>query len=251
MATYVYLSNDPSDLSGYLKAYINERSPNASSGPSTAVTNTADVTSTTIAMTLTAGGSAAKWITVPFQAATTISTRMEGNLWGLESNASANAQIGFGLSAYTTSLQSAFVTTSNGAELTTSAARVVWVSTNGATANTKEVITSTSFAAGDRLAIVPVISPIGVMNAGYTVTMDYNQVSGGSDGDTYLVFNEDFQPGQAQVGSGVRPGIKGKGVSYFWDLQNTVQNAVNEKLISDNATAQAIINEGNYEAGLS
>jgi hypothetical protein len=251
MATFVYLSNDPSDLSGYLKAYINEKSPNASTTVSTAVTNTATVTSTTIPMTLTAGGTAAKWITVPFDSAVTISGRMTSNIWGLESNASANAQIGLGLSQYTTSLQSAFVTTSLGGEISTTVERVIWTSSNGASANSKEIITSTAFSAGDRLAIVPVLAAFGVMATGHTVTMDYNGLTGGADGETWIQFNETFNPGQAQVGSGDAPGITGKGVSYFYDLANTVQNGANEGLYALNATAQTIIDEANNQADLS
>ena len=249
MATYVYLSNDPSDLSGYKKAYINERSPNASTTVSTAVTDTANGTAD-LNMTLTAGGSAAKWITVPLEAAVTISGAPTSNIWALESNASANTQIAFALSAYTTSLQSAFLTTSLGGELTTSAARVIWVSTNGVT-NNKEIVTSTAFSAGDRLAIGGKVAAYGSMATGYTTTLDYNGSTGGSDGDTWICFNETFNPGQAQVGSGVTPGITGKGVSYFYDIQNTVQNGINEGLFTANATAQTIINEASEQASLS
>ncbi len=144
MSTQVFLSNDPSGISGYLLAYIGGPSPNASTTVSTAVTNTSVITTTTIAMTLTAGGTAAKWITAPFKDAVTISNSTFNTDWGKESSASANAQIAFAVSQYTTSLQSAFLTTSIGSELTTAIARYAWVST--------ETVTSTAFAAGDRLA---------------------------------------------------------------------------------------------------
>ena len=59
MATQIFLSNDPSDISGYKLAYIGTRGPNASSTASTAVTNVASGVATG-GMTLTAAGSAAK-----------------------------------------------------------------------------------------------------------------------------------------------------------------------------------------------
>lgn len=251
MSTYIYLSNDPSDLSGYLKAYINTRSPNASATVSTAVTNTATVSTTTIAMTLTAGGSAAKWITVPLQAAVTIAARPAYQVWGLESNASANAMVAVQLAQYTTSLQSAFTISSTGEELGTSAVRAIWVTTlgSGGVLN-KETVTSTAFAAGDRLAIVPALGPVGLMATGYTVTMDYNGLAA-SDGDTFVLLNETLAAGQAQVGSGDAPGIVGKGVSYFYDLQTVVANAQAEGLFSANATSQEIQDEASYQASLS
>ncbi len=252
MATYLYLSNDPSDLSGYLKAYINTKSPNASTTVSTAVTNTADVTTTTVTMTLTAGGSQAKWITAPLEEAVTISGLPSYNIWAKESNATANAMVAVSLCQYTTTLQSAFTTSSTGAELTTGVLRVVWTTTLGATTN-KEIVTSTAFSAGDRLAITPVLGPVGVMAAGggFTVTMDYNGLTGGADGDTYIVLNESLRAGQAQVGSGDNVGITGKGVSYFYDLATAVQNGLNEGLYGTNASAQEIIDEANNQADLS
>ena len=243
MSTSVYLSNDPSDLSGYLKAYINTRSPNASATASTAVTNTvAGMITTTTVMTLTAAGSTAKWITVPLKAAVTISTTPFMNTWAVESNASANALVALSFQQYTTSAQTAFFTSSIGTELATTAARVPWLKAAG------ETETSTAFSAGDRLIIAPLIGAVGTQASGYTVSMTYNGNTANAAGDTYVVFNEDFDAGQAQVGSGSDPGIKGKSVSYFYQLYTDVQNGINEGLYGTNATAQAIIDEATNQA---
>lgn len=242
----IYLSNDPSDVAGYLKAYIGGRSPNASTTASTAVTSTvAGVETTTVAMTLTAGGTTALWITVPFDSAVTISTGPSSqNLWALESNASANALIAFTYAEYTTSQQSAFFTSSIGTELGTTAARVTWLKAAG------ETLTGTTIDAGNRLVIAPVLGAVGTMGGSQTVTMSYNGATDGAAGDTYVILNELIQAGQAQVGSGSTPGITGKGVSYFYDLSTAVQNAINEGLIDSNTSAQAIIDEADNQKAL-
>ncbi len=245
MATQVYLSNDPSPISGYLMAYINERSPNASATQSTAVTNTvAGVTTSTVTMTLTAGGTTAKWITAPLKAAVTIAARPFFNVWGVESSVANNALIAFALAQYTTTIQSAFLTSSTGVELTATMARNPWVSASG------ETETSTAFAAGDRIAISPALGAVGTMASGGTVTMDYNQSTGGSDGDTYLMFNEDFEPGAAQVGGGSTPSVKGVGVSYWYNIQQTVQEGIDVGAFSANATATVIVDEATNQMTL-
>ncbi len=241
----VYLSNDPADISGYLKAYIGGRSPNASTTASTAVTNTvAGVITTTVAMTLTAGGTTALWITVPLEEAVTIATSPVMNCWALESNASANAMPVFTFAEYTTSAQSAFFTTSLGTEVTTSAARVVWLKASG------ETLTSTTIDAGNRIIIAPVVGAVGTMGGSQTLTMSYNGATDNAAGDTYVIFNEIFEAGQAQVGSGSAPGITGKGVSYFYDMATVVQNGINEGMYDSNSSAQTIINEANEQKAL-
>lgn len=245
MSTQVYLSNDPSGISGYLQAYIGERSPNAAATQLTAVTNTvAGVITTTVAMTLTAGGAVAKWITVPLKAAVTISARPFFNVWGLESSAANNALIAIALQQYTTTAQAAFLTSSTGVELATTIARNPWVSANG------ETETSTAFSAGDRVIVAPALGAVGTMASGGTVTMDYNQLTGGSDGDTYVQFNEDFEPGTTQVGGGTTPGVKAVGVSYFYNIANVCQEAIDVGLVGTNATVQVLIDEANNQQAL-
>ncbi len=244
MATPVYLSNDPSSISGYLKAYIGGRSPNASSTVSTAVTATSVITTTTIAMTLTSGGTTAKWITEPLKAAVTISTRPFLNVWGLESSASANADIAMILCQYTTAIQTAFLTTSIGVELTTSAARQPWV-----TNTTLETVTSTAFAAGDRLAITPGIGAIGTMGAALTVTMDYNGSTPAADGDTFIQFNEDFQAGNSQYGDGDSQAIPGgPGAQHFYTMKDNLSALVGSPIpITNDSRVEDVLNELLYQ----
>ena len=241
MATTLYPSNDQSDVSGYLKLYINTRSPNASAAPSTAVTTTVDLLSTTVAMTLTAGGSAAKWISAPLAEAVTISTTPFFNVYAKESNAAANVQVAVGLAQYTTSIQTAFLVSSVGAELTTTEARIAWVSTLGATTN-KEVITSTAFSVGDRITFIPYQSAIGSGRAADTTTLTYNGLNNGT-GDTYVLLNEDLRATDAQIGTGENVGVRGVGAGFFRSIANSLRSAVGIGLIGTNATYQCIVDE--------
>lgn len=245
MATTVYLSNDPSGVSGYLAAYINERSPNASATASNTYTSTvAGVTTSTVTMTLTSTGSAAKWITVGLKAATTIAVKPFVNLWAYESSLSANTDIAFALQQYTTSAQTAFLTTSTGVELAVSpTVRVPW------TVQAGESITSTAFAAGDRLIIAPALGAVGTMASGFFTWMSYNGLSN-ADGDTFVMFQEDFEPGSAQIGAGTTPGVKGVGVSYFYNIAAVGQNAIDAGLVGPNATVTTMIDEATSQQAL-
>ncbi len=239
MATTLYLSNDPSDLSGYLKLYVNTRSPNATTA-STAVTNTtAGVTTTTVASTLTAGGTAAKWISAPLTVAVTLALKPLVNLWGLESTASANSLIALQLCQYTTSLQSAFLTTSIGTELGTTDARVVWLSAAG------ETMTSTAFAVGDRIAIVPVLGAVGTMGGSLTSTYSYNGLNGVT-GDTYVWVPEDVRVKQ-QVGVSTIPAIPGVGAGLFRGYAAALANMNAYGLCGTNATYQMLLDEMNQQ----
>lgn len=200
MATVIYLSNDPSAISGYKKAYIGSRGPNASATVSTTVTATTSGGSD-IAQTLTSGGTTAAWITAPLLAAVTVSAKPIFNVWALESNAAANAQVRMKLQQYTTSAQTALLTSDYGTEATTSAGRMVWAAT--------ESVTSTAFSAGDRLIIAPFIHNVGTMGASQTLTMDYNGLTAGADGDTFVVLNETLTAQNSQYGNGSTPFVSG------------------------------------------
>lgn len=203
MGTKIYLSNDAADITGYLKAYVGFPGPNASSTVSTAVTNTTG-SGSDIDMTLTAGGTTAKWITMPFLSDVAIAGRIVANLWALESNASANAQVQYLLKEYTTSAQSAFQTSPFGTELTTSAAQDQW---------SDAVDTPTTIDAGNRLIIQPQITNVGTMGGSQTVTMNYNGSTTGASGDTYIMLNENVLIDGSQFGNGAQPLIAGDGPS--------------------------------------
>ncbi len=257
MATVVYLSNDPSDISGYLKAYIGTRSPNATLEPSTTVTTTiTSILTTTGAMTLTAGGSAAQWITAPLEEAVTISLPPYQSIWAKESEAAVNGQVALAYSQYTTSLQTAFLTTSAQAELTTTQAQINWISSLGASfgaTGAREIITSTAFAAGDRLAIVGKYggyTGVGTNAITSGITFYYNGLGSPSIGDTFVMFQENFRAGAAQIGTGESSGIRGVGVSYFYDLAHALTAAQGAGLIGSNASYNMIVDEATNQQSL-
>lgn len=240
MATFLRFSNDPSDVSGFLKLYVNERSPNASATASTAVTDTtAGVINTVVSMTLTAGGTAAKWLTAPIGVAVTIASAMANQAYGIESAGGANAQIAYAISQYTTSTQTAFATTSIGAELPTSntQANITWVTS---TAAGKETVTSTALAVGDRIAVIPGIGGYGgAMGTGETVTWYYNGTSG-VNGDSWILLQEDVRCKDPQIGTGESAPAPGVGVSYFYEINKVLQDGIDRKLWTAEATCQAL-----------
>mgnify|MGYP001566524748 CR=1 FL=1 len=187
--TPVYLSNEDSDVTGYLKAYVGYRSPVATTTPSTAVTSTTG-SGTDIAVTRTAGGTELKWITQALKAEVTIPAsetgRVIGNVWGKESAAGANAGLSFKLHKYTTTEGAAILTSSVGVECGTSIRRDAWDSGDP---------TATTFAVGNRLVIAPRVVNVGTMGASETVTLDFNGSTPGSDGDTYIIVNQTLSVG--------------------------------------------------------
>ena len=254
MSTFIYLSNDTSDVSGYLKAYVNMRSPSATSAyVHSTTTVAAGVLTTTADLTLTAGGSQAVWLTEEFKSDATVANPILNNIWGGEDASATNAQFAIRLAEYTTSEQSAFYNTSNGVELgTTAVTRVIWGG-GGGRDNQESDPTSTTIDAGNRLAIVPGYT--GVAGGSNTAAGTASFLYGGTaenTGDTYVVLDESVRIGETQVGaSGAAPSIPDKGVSYFLDLENTVQAAVDAGAVTSDATAQAIIDEAAEQAALS
>lgn len=195
MSTPVYFGTESADISGYLKAYIGARGPTATLATTVGLTTTASatvVTSTTfVPMTLTSGGTVAAWITPPLAAAVTISTAPFVSMYGAEANAAANAKIGVSILKYSAGAEgTAFIATSTAAvELLTTMSRNAWVTT---TSGASEAITSTSFAAGDRMVLRPGYASVGTMATGYGLFFDYAGPVSGGDGDSYVLFNENF-----------------------------------------------------------
>ena len=254
MATFIYLSNDTSDVSGYLKAYVNMRSPSATSAyVHSTTTVAAGVLSSTADLTLTAGGDQAVWITEELKADVTIANPTLNNIWGGEDASATNAQFAIRLAEYTTSEQSAFYNTSTGVELsTTPVSRVIWGG-GGGRDNAEADPTSTTIDAGNRLVVVPGYTGVagGANTAAGTASFLYGATAENA-GDTYVVLDESVRSGETQVGaSGAAPSIPDKGVSYFLDLENTVQAAVDAGAVTSDATAQAIIDEAAEQALLS
>lgn len=234
----IVLSNDPSPISGYKMAYIDMRSPNPSNETAfTVMDGTAQV-----AMTLTCGGTAAKWITATFKEAVTLMRSGLFNLFGSETVAAANATFGLELAEYTTSEQSAFVDTCYGSELgTTIEHRQHTVAPQ-----------NKAIAAGSRLVIKPTINAAvtaGVVGTGQGVSFQFN----GADGtcyNAYLDFGEIILPGESQVGGGTAPFQPGYSRTYFQDLKNTVEQVLDSGLGSEDMTLQALKEEAENQRDL-
>lgn len=228
----IFLTADPSDLSGYLLASIGSRSPNATSTPSSSVTDAED-SGTAVPITVTGGGTALKWITPPLKNAVTIAGSIFASFWGKESNAAANCSLGFTLAEYTTSQQSVFCTAGHATELgTTDAVRTFTRIPADASAYTSTVIE-----AGNRLVIIPVLTNVGTMAASNTVTSYYNGSVNGALGDTYLILTEELLPTTTQQPA---PGPIGSG--YANELISKINALVASGLISGEAQANDIVN---------
>lgn len=233
--TTIYFTNLDSDVAGYKLALVNERNPSPPSSVATAVTNTT-ASGADIPMTITAAGTTLKYITKPLKVAVTLATKPTYNIWALESNAAANAGVSIRIAQYTGGTEGASLLTSDyGTELTTAAADQLWVASTG--------VTSTAFAIGDRIVILPYTDNVGTMGASQTTTMNYDGATAGASGDTWVMLQEDVRVNELQLGSGAVPPIRGKSVSWAVDLRDAVQNAVDGGFISSNATAQSIIDD--------
>lgn len=252
MGSRIFLTNLTSDVSGYKLALVDMRNPNVPSTPLTLLTNSAG-SGSNIAQTATYGGTAVKWITRKLSKAVTLGGQTnEANfyhLWGRELAASANSTFTIKLCQYTTSQQTPFVVDTWGTELSASSTTNVpnqWVG------QPASAWTSTAFAVGDRLVVLPYIDAIGTMGAG-SVVMSYDGAAF-SDGDSYVEVNEILEVSQAQIGSASTPGIPNKSVSYFFNVANELGIAdvgsTSGSWLSDDTTVRAAINEANNQKGL-
>lgn len=232
MATIIYLSNETADISGFKKAYIGYRAPTASTTLSTAVTEFTG-SGTSIQMTATSGGTVVKWITVPVKEDVLIAGAVVTNFWGFESAATANGQFGVQLAEYTTSAQSAFMSSSSGTELLTATSQNEWTLAPAAT-NVQANYTATTIDAGNRLIILPWIYNIGTMASGRS-TFDYNGLTAGADGDSYIVLTETLRQGTSQTAAGTTPDIAdGPSAMAYGDYVRQLQPVI--QALSGNAS---------------
>lgn len=191
-STKFYLHNAASTISGYQLA-------DTFQGLSlkTSITNTTSG-GTDIQITASAGGSTVSWITLPLTQALTISGTGTCNLWGLESNAQANASFRCRWYKYSGGSQGSqlWIAQAPG-ELTTSATLKNFTATP----------TSTSFAIGDRIVFEVFLEncsatsgcPTGTMGASRTVTLDYDGPTAAADGDSWVTINEN--EGENEIGT--------------------------------------------------
>lgn len=176
MATNIYLTDESSDVDGYLVARVGSRSDNPSLVRS--VTNTEAGASAGIQITRTAGGSALKWLTPPLDGTDLTAVAWVAHVWSKESAAAANAALRFQVYQYVASeAGTALLDDNNGTELGTTIAD--YNRTTGAA-------TLTTMADKDRLAIKILLDDAGTMGASQTVTVSYNGQYPGAEGDTFL-----------------------------------------------------------------
>lgn len=151
---------------------------------STAVVATSTGFTTPIQWTVTSGGIALEWYTIPL-AATTLSGVVVGNIRGLESNALANSTIRFEVA----------VCDNDGTNVTVFGSACP---NNGLT--TSEVAYTipvagpdTTVTGGQRLRFRVYIDDFeAAMGSGYTATMYYNSATANTSGDTYVVLPMDI-----------------------------------------------------------
>lgn len=242
MATMIFLSNDAAEISGYKKAYIGFRSPNAASTFTTSVTDTTG-SGDNIVATDEAGGTELGWITAPLASAVAITALpVLVNVWAKESNAAANAATGVSLHEYTTSEQAAFLDHNHSTELTTTIARIPYLTANP---------TATTIDAGNRLVIKLEVVAVGTMGASQTVTIDYNGATAGSDGDTFILLNETLTAGESQYAGGAVSAIPGgPRVGHYDDLVKNLNALVAAELFTNDAPLRDVITEMEYQRDL-
>lgn len=229
MPTKMYLTNIPSDVSGYLLATFGYPGPTASATSLGVVSVGTSASGTNIAIGL-------KWLTPPVKADVTVAGAVVMNFWGLESAAGANASLGVQLAEYTTSEQSAFCQTSYGTELTGSSTQIQR-SRQPAAIGTVDggAYTSTTIEAGNRIAILPIVTNVGTMGASESVTLKYNGATNGADGDSYVSLTETVRAGRAQVGSGTQPAVpNGPSAMAYGDYKRQLEPVL--KAITAQAT---------------
>lgn len=197
MTTTLYLTDEPSEVSGYLRAALNTRS----TVPSLvrAVTDTEAGPTSGIQVTRSAGGSELAWITPPLSGTNLTAAAWTLAGWAKESDAAANAALRLQVYRYTQSEAGAALLDDNpGTELGTATGQV-YRATGAASATTLDP--------GDRLVIKLLIDDAGTMVDGHTVTVSYNGEGGGAEGDSYVICPDTLSL-QATVPTEVRDRIR-------------------------------------------
>lgn len=233
----LFYSGNVSDVSGYRTMFVDTRNPNPPSSVQTFVTNTTG-SGDDIEMTATAGGTATNFITKPFLSDVALDSVLFANLYGLESNASANAGFGIRLAEYTTSEQAAFHDVDDGTEVGTTATLRRF-----ATA----AISSTTIDSGNRLVVDMRVIPVGTMGGSQTFTFDFDTDGNDEDGDSKLQVSELIEVDETQYGNGTMVNAKGLSTGFFSDLLRLINGAIAAEIISEDSTVRAAVDELEFE----
>lgn len=183
MSQNLYLTDEKSDITGYLRAKLGTRSDCCSLVR--AVTATAAGPSAGIQATRSSGGTALAWITDPLGGIALTASAWTARLWAYESNAAANAALRLQVLPYTTAEGAALLDHNPGTELPT-AMRASALTTGAATATTLNP--------GDRLVIKVLIDDAGTLAAGYTATLAYNGERPRAEGDSVVICPDALTP---------------------------------------------------------
>lgn len=127
-----------------------------------------------------------EWISFPLDADTTISGTITANLWGQETNMSANGAINVHIQRLDS--QGAIISTIANSARTTELAFAGVNAVNNFTVTP----TSTSMNKGDRIRLRVYFDDAGTMATGFTFNLGYNGTTAAVDGDSYISFTETF-----------------------------------------------------------
>jgi hypothetical protein len=239
----VYLTNLQSDVSGYLLALVNMRNPNPPSSVATAVTDTTN-SGDNIQMTGTSGGSTLKWITVPVLSAFSILAKAgKTNFWIKESNAANNAGPGVDIIVYHAGSEGSVINTHT-YKSTTEAGTSIGVDTGIISAS------STSVAAGDRLVFKMMVDAAGgtMAAASSGFTFDYDGATEGSDGDSFIDFNEPIRVNSQQIPLVSKPIVAGFGRGFYQNVIDNLNALQGAKCVDfTNATLQAVMDDLTFQ----
>lgn len=183
-AVNIWLTDEDSDLAGYLRARIGSRSDAPSLVRS--VTNTEAGTTSGVQVTRSAGGTALAWVTDRLDGTDLTAAAWTWRLWAYESAAAANAALRVQVLPFQNGAEAAAaLDDNNGTELGTAMRENVRTTANA---------TLTTLNDGDRLVIKVLIDDAATMGAGETVTLSYNGEIPGAEGDSYLVCPDALAP---------------------------------------------------------
>ena len=176
MSSHFWLTDEPSDLSGYRRAVLGGRGDAPSLVRS--VTATAAGPTSGIQVTRTSGGTALAWVTDPLDGTDLTAAAWTFHVWSKESSLAANAALRFQVIPWTVAEQTAALDDNNGTELTATSADY-----NRTTGNA----TATPLADGDRLVFKVLVDDAGTLVTGHTVTVSYGGQHPRAEGDSYIV----------------------------------------------------------------
>jgi hypothetical protein len=229
MATRLYFRNidAPSSIGTTLRYMAGGRGASV-------VTNTVTLTNggNNIPWTITAGGTAARWVSPPVPAGGfTLDGNITFNAWARESNNNDETTIGFRVYKLSGGSESEVSGSpfSFGTELTTTVSAKNWTGNPG----------STAFAAGDRIVFVPIAIATTTMTTG-SADFTTNGGTAGASGDSYIELTEtvDFDT------ETITKTIKTAGGDYA--LLSTWEAALQSDLVTDDWISQAECYAGAY-----